>query len=205
MVGRTTPLYIGTNRHVAAVDPQNGEELWRTRLPHSGSAVVTLLLGEARLFVGHFGHAYALDRRSGEILWENGLPRMGYQPVMLVSDLAAARQPQPLCIGTNRWVAMLDPRTGTEQWRTRLPHGGAIVSLLLKKSRLFVGHAGYVYCLDVRNGGILWENGLPRMGYHPVMPMMDGAIGSATAALAAGYLAERRKRAAAAGGAAAAG
>ena len=204
MAGRATPLYIGTNRHVAAIDPQTGTELWRTKLPHSGTAVVTLLLGETCLFVGHAGYAYALDALTGEILWENGLPRMGYQPVMLVSDLTARRQPQPLCIGTNRWIAVLDPRTGTERWRTKLPHGGAIVSLLLKKSRLFVGHAGYAYCLDVRSGEIVWENGLPRMGYHPVLPVMEGAVSSATAGLAAARRAEQRKRAAAAGGAAAA-
>jgi outer membrane protein assembly factor BamB len=198
-----TPLYVGTNRHVAALDPQSGEELWRVKLPHGGTPIVAILIGDKRLFIGHAGYVYALDRQAGAVLWENGLPGMGFRPVMLASDFTAARQPQPLYIATNRWVAALDRGTGTELWRSRLPHGGSgVAEFTLKKGRLFVGYGGYGYCLDARSGELLWENGLPGMGYYPVMPVMEGAVASTSAAPGAAYQIERRRRAAAAGAAA---
>lgn len=83
-------LYVGTSRYVAALDPQTGGEIWRTKLPHSGGAVVTILIHDRHLYVGHAGHAYCLDKRSGDILWENGLPKMGFNPVMLTMEGAQA-------------------------------------------------------------------------------------------------------------------
>ena len=95
MSKQPTPLYIGTNRHVAALDPRTGDELWRTKLPHSGSAVVALLIGKAYIFVGHAGHAYCLDKRLGSINWENDLPHMGHNPVLLAIDPASSTGPRP--------------------------------------------------------------------------------------------------------------
>jgi outer membrane protein assembly factor BamB len=198
-----TLLYLGTNRSVVAIEPQTGAERWRTRLPHSGGSTVTVLVGRTHLFVGHAGRAYCLDRRSGSIIWENGLPRMGFYPVLLARDAAVSRQVSPLYIGTNRYVAALETRGGSELWRNKLPHAGsAIVSLLAGDACLFVGHAGYVYGLDKRLGSILWENGLPRLGYHPVLPAMEGFEDTSAGAAVAAYRAQQQRQAA---GAAAAG
>ncbi|MBN2560882.1 MAG: PQQ-binding-like beta-propeller repeat protein [Phycisphaerae bacterium] len=79
-------LYVGTGRYVAALDPKTGEECWRTKLPHAGASVVTMLIKDEHLLVGHAGHAYCLAKASGEIIWENGLPRMGYNPVLLAME-----------------------------------------------------------------------------------------------------------------------
>ena len=112
-----------------------------------------------------------------------------------------SRDPKVLYIGTNRYIAALDPRTGEEVWRTKLPHSGpTIVTILIKDRNLFVGHAGRVYCLDKRSGEVQWENGLSRMGYHPVLLAMEGAQGSTSSGMSAAE-AERRRRAAAASGA----
>ena len=192
-----SPLYIGTGRFVAAIHPQTGEERWRTKLPHGGGSIVTTLIAKDTLFAGHWGHVYCLDRRDGELIWANDLPRMGHHPVMLAADFAMARQPK-LYIGTSRFVAALDPQTGEEIWRVKLPHSGSpIVSLILEKNSLFAGHGGYLYRLDKRTGSIVWENGLRRMGYHPVLPAMEGAASSSAAAAAAGHRAEQQRRAAA--------
>lgn len=186
MPRRSTPLYFGTNRFVAAVNSRTGEELWRTRLPHGGGSIVTVLVGRAYLFAGHAGHVYCLDKRLGSVLWENDLPKMGYHTVLLAIEAKAAGSVEPLYVGTNRFVAALHPRTGAERWRTRLPHsGGAVVTVTLENGRLFAGHAGYLYGLDKRSGEILWENGLPRMGFHSVIPAGVGGAGIAAAAVAA--------------------
>jgi outer membrane protein assembly factor BamB len=199
MARRNSPLYLGTNRFVAAIDPQSGEERWRTRLPHGGTGIVAVLVADAHLFVGHAGHAYCLDKRLGSILWENNLPRMGYRPVLLACESGGSRRRVSLYVGTNRFVAALDQRTGAELWRTKLPHSGsAVVSLVVAKACLFVGHAGYLYCLDKRVGSIVWENGLPRMGFHAVIPVIEGAAEPVAIAAAAAVKAEQQRRAAAA-------
>ncbi len=186
---------------MAALDPRTGAEIWRTKLPHAGSAIVTLLIAPVHIHAGHAGYVYSLDKRTGTILWENDLPSMGYNPVMLAIDPRPNPRPNLLYVGTSRYVAALVPNTGEERWRIKLPHtGSAIVSLLIGKAYLFVGHAGYIYSIDKRLGSIVWENGLPRMGFHAVLTAMDGAAGSSPTAVAAGQRAEQQQRAAAASG-----
>ena len=88
------PLYIGTNHHVVAIDPANGSELWRTKLPEALSIVSILVRGEV-VFAGTGGHLYALDRFSGRILWHNGLKGLGHLPITVAmigepaTDIAA--------------------------------------------------------------------------------------------------------------------
>ncbi|MFH1748470.1 MAG: PQQ-binding-like beta-propeller repeat protein [Planctomycetota bacterium] len=83
-------LYIGTNRHVAALDPRTGEELWRTRLPRGSGHPVTMIMKGPYIYAGCYGHVYCLDKRTGEILWENGLPKMGFYTVLLALEGASA-------------------------------------------------------------------------------------------------------------------
>ena len=86
------------------------------------------------------------------------------------------RQSKLLYVGTGRFVVAVDPASGEEVWRTKIPSPyGTIVTLLLAKDRVYVGHAGSVYCLDARSGGILWKNGLPKTGYGAVLLTMEGA------------------------------
>jgi outer membrane protein assembly factor BamB len=111
-----------------------------------------------------------------------------------------ARRSKLLYIGTRRYVAALDPKTGEETWRTKLPHAtGAVVTLLVTGDRLFVGHGGHAYALDKRTGEILWENGLSRMGYGPVLLAMEGVPGSGSAELVASADQQRRQGSAAGG------
>ena len=83
MTARQAPLYVGTNGFVAALDPQTGEELWRTKLPRGGASTVTLLIKQTQLYAGCHGRVFCLDKRTGAVLWQNGLPKMGFQPVLL--------------------------------------------------------------------------------------------------------------------------
>ncbi|HST59007.1 MAG TPA: PQQ-binding-like beta-propeller repeat protein [Longimicrobium sp.] len=82
-------LYIGSNGHVAAVDPATGEEAWRTALAGSGffastgSQDVTVIQHENRVFAGCYGHLFCLDAATGQIIWQNGLKGLGYNDVTL--------------------------------------------------------------------------------------------------------------------------
>jgi outer membrane protein assembly factor BamB len=90
-------------------------------------------------------------------------------------------------------VVALDPRTGAELWRAKLPKGGSgnPVTMVIKGQNLYVGHHGHVFCLDKRTGSILWHNDLPKTGYHAVLLTMEGAANSGGAGA---VLDEQRRR-----------
>ena len=112
-----------------------------------------------------------------------------------------ARAETPLYVGTNGFVAALDPRTGEELWRTKLPKcggSGEPVALVMKEQHLFAGAHGQVWCLDARDGSVLWRNGLPKMGYHTVLLALEGAdAATGSDALAAAAVRRRQQQAAA--------
>jgi outer membrane protein assembly factor BamB len=81
-------LYIGTNGHVAAIQPATGEEIWRTRLGEglfnaTGHQDVCVLEHDAHVFAGSHGHLFCLDAASGEILWHNELKGLGHNDITL--------------------------------------------------------------------------------------------------------------------------
>jgi len=81
-------LFIGCNGYVAAVNPYDGSEAWRTQLkPGVLSATshgdVCILEHENRVYAGCGGHLFGLDAGSGQILWHNDLKGMGYNNVTL--------------------------------------------------------------------------------------------------------------------------
>lgn len=80
--------FIGCNGYVAAVNPYDGAEVWRTRLkPGILSATshedVCILEHENRVYAGCGGHLFCLDGVLGKILWHNDLKGLGYNDVAL--------------------------------------------------------------------------------------------------------------------------
>lgn len=85
----TELLYIGSNGHVSAIDPQTGAEVWRTKLggggmfSPTGHQDVCVLQHEGHVFAGCHGHLFCLDAATGQELWQNGLKGMGHNDVTL--------------------------------------------------------------------------------------------------------------------------
>ncbi len=92
---------------------------------------------------------------------------------------------RPIFVATNRFVIALDPSTGHEFWRTRLPQAGTIVSLMFSDGWLFAGCGGNVYGLNPVDGRIIWNNGLPGTGYQPVILAREGVTSDDVAGIAA--------------------
>lgn len=112
-----------------------------------------------------------------------------------------SRGRQILYVGTNRFVAALNPESGEELWRTKLPKcagAGEPVTILIATDALYVGCYGQVYCLDPDTGSVLWRNGLPKMGYHSVLLAMEGTVGGTSPAALATAVRRGRQAAAAA-------
>ena|SRR5690349_24084671 len=86
----------------------------------------------------------------------------------------------PLIIGTNGYVARIDPATGQELWRTPLIPGlfsgtsYTDVSVLIRDNSVFAGARGHLFCLDLASGKISWHNELKGMGYNDVAIAMEG-------------------------------
>lgn len=81
-------LYIGCNGHVAAIRPEDGQEVWRTKLTGGFWSVTTyadvcVLEHEGRVFAGSNGHLFCLDATTGQILWHNQLKGLGHNDVTL--------------------------------------------------------------------------------------------------------------------------
>jgi outer membrane protein assembly factor BamB len=84
-------LIIGCNGYVSAIQTNNGQELWRTKLREGilggsrGNDVSVLIDGE-QIFAGCHGRIYSLNASDGAILWQNELKGMGF------NEIALARQ-----------------------------------------------------------------------------------------------------------------
>ncbi len=91
MSDESTPLIIGSNGFVVALDPLTGVEIWRTKL-QSGilNATkwqdVTVLVHDGIVFAGSQGHLFGLSVADGSILWSNGLKGLGYNDVSLAVE-----------------------------------------------------------------------------------------------------------------------
>jgi outer membrane protein assembly factor BamB len=86
---------------------------------------------------------------------------------------------EPLIIGSNGYVAAIDPATGQEQWRTGLPLGmmggtsACDVTVLVSDGRVIAGARGNLFGLSIDDGKILWQNDLKGMGYNDVSMAME--------------------------------
>jgi outer membrane protein assembly factor BamB len=91
-MARTAPLFVGTNGYIAALDPDNGQELWRTKLPKCGGIgePVAMVIKGGHLFAGANGKVWCLDKSDGRVCWTNGLPGTGYHTVLLALEDADA-------------------------------------------------------------------------------------------------------------------
>jgi outer membrane protein assembly factor BamB len=83
----TPTLYIGSNGHVAALNADDGRQIWRTKLPIGvlGTAYqdVCVLEHEGRVYAGCHGYVFCLDAATGGVLWQNDLTGLLHNDVTL--------------------------------------------------------------------------------------------------------------------------
>jgi len=81
-------LYAATKRHVVALDPFSGDEIWKTKLPKFTGSFVSLMNTPHTLFAARSnGVIHALDKWTGEILWERNYKELRNQPISLASSI----------------------------------------------------------------------------------------------------------------------
>jgi outer membrane protein assembly factor BamB len=69
-------LTLGINGYVVAINKNDGNEIWRTKLKSSSITVVTS--DADKIYATTAGHLYCLDKLTGQQLWVNSLKGLGY-------------------------------------------------------------------------------------------------------------------------------
>ena len=84
-------LFIGSNGNVCAIDPQTGNEVWRTRLQEGVFNAthlqdVSVLVRDRIVYAGCQGHLFALAADSGQVLWHNELKGLRFNDISLAFE-----------------------------------------------------------------------------------------------------------------------
>lgn len=74
-------VFLGMGRHVVCLEPETGNEIWRTDLCNGaifGAIEVTVLEGDEVVLAAQGGELHCLDKATGAIRWKNPLKGLGY-------------------------------------------------------------------------------------------------------------------------------
>lgn len=93
------------------------------------------------------------------------------------SPRSEMRHPGRLAVLVGNSVVALEPMTGDEIWRTKLPgvFGGYIGTLLIDGDVVYAGSQGRLHCLRLEDGRLLWSAELKGLGWGLVAIATDGA------------------------------
>lgn len=75
-------LYVGISGHICKIDPQNGKEVWRTKI--GNRYPVHFIHHEKQIIATIMGTVVAVDAKTGTILWKNELKKLGYSSTSMV-------------------------------------------------------------------------------------------------------------------------
>jgi outer membrane protein assembly factor BamB len=143
-------LYMaGMDRHLYAINSQNGQQLWSQEL--SGASVATPTLSEdGMIYVGTFANELlAMDSNSGETKWRTPTQGWVWSDPVLNGDI--------LYFGDlSGTLYAVDRNTGKINWKI-LPNGPIAGSpLIIGESIYFTTESGNLYAVDFQ-GKILWN------------------------------------------------
>jgi outer membrane protein assembly factor BamB len=143
-------LYLaGMDRHIYAINAQDGKELWSQEL--SGASVATPTLSDdGIIYVGTFGNELvALDSTNGEIKWRSPTQGWVWSDPVLNGDI--------LYFGDlSGTFYAVDRNTGKVSWKIQ-PNGPIAGSpLCMGESVYFTTESGSLYAVDLQ-GKILWN------------------------------------------------
>ncbi len=84
----------------------------------------------------------------------------------------------PVYVSCGAHVAAIDPATGNEYWRCKLPKSTyGLISLHVCGDLIVAGSYGRIYGIERWKGEIVWTNELQGMGYYNILITSEGASG----------------------------
>ncbi|HRJ80038.1 MAG: hypothetical protein HPKKFMNG_01782 [Planctomycetes bacterium] len=107
------------------------------------------------------------------------------RPMVERSPRHTLKHPEKLVVLVGNHVVALEPRTGDELWRSRLPgvFGQGIGTLLVQGDVVYAGLYGRLHCLSLEDGRILWSAELKGLGLGLVVIGTEDGPSSAPMAL----------------------
>ena len=146
----------GEANYLECLDADSGAVLWNKNFGTTYSPSYPAAAGD-RVFIGIGNRFLCLDSRDGEEIWE-------YQTVEYAANPFAFDDKVLLVTGLDRY-ALLAAATGKELWQTELlktPERAHYTRMngdpvLVNGSLVLADKSGYVYCLDMTDGRILWK------------------------------------------------
>lgn len=160
------------SRHLFALNPYMGSEIWRLRLDKNDTAPS---FAGSRTFVAHQdGNLYALDSDDGEEIWRF---QMGADPAVtpiVVKDLVLVVS--GLSGNTSSVVSAIKIESGDLAWRYELPDSLGFTDSVMARGAavgdggVYIGtFSGTVYGLDLATGERCWDIA-PRSGSPIFVP-----------------------------------
>ncbi len=70
-----------------------------------------------------------------------------------------------LFIGIKGHAVCISKETGEEKWRTKLKSMANVTNICFDEDNVYAYTHGYLFCLNPKDGTILWENGLSGLGH----------------------------------------
>ena len=76
-------LFIAIKDHVVRIRPEDGSEIWRTKLPRGSSTLATLAVEPDALYASSAGELHRINPDTGTIMWTSELPKLGRGTVLI--------------------------------------------------------------------------------------------------------------------------
>ncbi|MCP4343910.1 MAG: PQQ-binding-like beta-propeller repeat protein [Desulfobacterales bacterium] len=158
-------VFIGTYRHVLAIEKNSGRKLWSTGLPgHKFFPTVTVavLYDDGMLYAGSRGKLFAVDPGSGEITWENSFKSLVHGHMCMTVANNDKHKKDRFFISALGQVLAIEKHTGHELWCADLPETGyggyrSFATVLYDNGLLYAGSGGKVFAADPETGNIAWK------------------------------------------------
>jgi len=160
-------LYVaGESGFLRCLDPADGREIWRTLLGGVGPGSLPGSNGSETSPAVHAGLVYAatydgvlfcVDADSGRVVWKAATgDDTDASPVISGDNVIVASESR------SSGVFCFDRTTGSRKWCFRGYRGGYWATPAVRDGRVFVGGGagGGIYCLDERDGSLIWHTRL---------------------------------------------
>jgi outer membrane protein assembly factor BamB len=149
-------IYIASmDHHIYALDPENGDEVWKTE-DLKGAVMSSFVLSpEGILYVGTLGsNLLAVDASNGKILWEAAAKNWVWTKPLLANGTVYFGD-------QDGNVFALDAQTGAVRWQIQpdtTPNRAVISTPVLVEDTLYFGsQAGILYAVDAATGSVKWN------------------------------------------------
>jgi outer membrane protein assembly factor BamB len=160
-------LYICTDNNFLAIDPENGNMLWKYIIP--GQATIPVFKAEHVFFGGHYidNYVYCLNKNTGKEIWK-------YRTGSSNSDVS--RNPiisnDSLILAAGKTIHLLDIVTGKKRGSINLKKKIEYRALVVNNEKTYAVTIGagkkYLHCVDLNFMKELWKTTVPHYISDPI-------------------------------------